>query len=50
MVQAWSSGKVRFKLFLLQGDGALKVVCLGDCGVVVLRPGEGVVFRGEVSH
>ncbi len=34
---------------LLQEGGVLKVVSLGDCGVAVVRRGEGAFFRAEVG-
>ncbi|GAB4817901.1 hypothetical protein N2152v2_004947 [Parachlorella kessleri] len=47
---AHAPGSCTVCLAAMQGDGALKVVSLGDCGVAVMRPGEGVVFRGEVQE
>lgn len=32
----------------LQEGGLLKLLTLGDCGIALLREGEGIVFRAEV--
>lgn len=39
----------RRPVHVLQEEGVLQMLTLGDCGMVVVREGEGVVFRAEVS-